>query len=198
MLEMSWAKVNQGNERSPLMAVTQQEHRQTSALPAIEAWTYDYAWVLKQNHSAMVDYLVGHDGFSRSKAQAMVGALSARVTMRAVKQDVVLGLDQAQADMLWDGALGYLVLRSLTPDQHYPPAPLIDRIFEHFLLYTHEADALGHAMKIGRIHHLPNDVPGHFEPGLTLNHTLEAMERLGLPRNPGWHVDPISAAPCVD
>jgi hypothetical protein len=88
---------------------------------------------------------------------------------------------QAWAERIMDGAVGFLVLCAAGHGEGYSPSPLVDIGWHTFLLYTAEYAEFCHRVAGRFIHHAPHDVPGvAYHPG-GVDKTLAALMARGLP-----------------
>ncbi len=84
------------------------------------------------------------------------------------------------AERIVDQALGFLRLCATEPQGHYSPSPLVDIGWHTFILYTREYAAFCNQMAGSFIHHCPFDKAGNDYGTGHVQHTVEAMQAMGI------------------
>ncbi len=106
--------------------------------------------------------------------------LFGRLVRRVVKDHSIAF---EQAELIIDGALGFLKLCGDHPDQRFAPSPEVDIGWHTFLLYTYGYQEFCQRVAGRFIHHEPNDQSGKSFDGLNRKETAAFMKERGVSFN---------------
>lgn len=113
--------------------------------------------------------------------QLVSDELFGRLVRRVVKDH---GIAFEEAELIIDGALGFLKLYGDHPDQRFAPSPEIDIGWHTFLVYTRAYQVFCQQIAGRFIHHEPNDDPNRPFDGLNSTKTVAYMEERQIVFNP--------------
>ncbi|MDP3763993.1 MAG: hypothetical protein Q8Q95_00010 [bacterium] len=91
-------------------------------------------------------------------------------------------LSKEWAEMIMDGALGFLKLCADFPGNGFAPSKMVDIGWHTFLMYTKEYQEFCQRVAGHFIHHVPNDIPGR--EGSTAKSTRVFMDGIAMVYNP--------------
>lgn len=94
------------------------------------------------------------------------------------------GITREAAELIIDGALGFLKMCADYPDQNFAPSKPVDIGWHTFILYTKAYAGFCQRVAGRFIHHEPADNPMQPSSGMTISDTTAFMDKHGISYNP--------------
>lgn len=94
------------------------------------------------------------------------------------------GVTREAAELIIDGALGFLKMCADYPDQNFAPSKPVDIGWHTFILYTKAYAGFCQRVAGRFIHHEPADNPMQPSSGMTIGDTTAFMDKHGISYNP--------------